>query len=289
MWLSQVAGVAWMLLIALASTTAHAQGDTGLRLEAIDVQPLPGQQVELKLKLSGAAPQPMSFTIENPARISLDLPNTALALSSRRQEANVGALTSILTAEANGRTRVVLNLNQMVPYDTRVEGDSVYVRIGQAPGAAAAPAFAAQPGPAPRSAGAASTAANASADRSIRNIDFRRGANGEWHGTLQSIEQRATIPVATVGLTGRSLKLGLPSIGGSFEGEVSADGSRLDLLAMEPDERARAGVFLAFQRPMAIPGVRLADFLRHAVTNVRNPARKEGQELMPMKETFCFS
>ena len=61
---------------------------------------------------------------------------------------------------------------------------------------------------------------------------------------------------------------------------VDADGGRHDLLAMEPDERARAGVFLAFQRPMAIPGVRLADFLRHAVTNVRNPERKEGQELM---------
>jgi len=65
---------------------------------------------------------------------------------------------------------------------------------------------------------------------------------------------------------------------------VDADGTAHDLLAMEPDQRARAGVFLAFQRPMAIPGVRLADFLRHAVTNVRNPDRKEGQELMPMRE-----
>ena len=65
---------------------------------------------------------------------------------------------------------------------------------------------------------------------------------------------------------------------------VAADGVRHDLLAMEPDQRARAGVFLAFQRPMAIPGVRLADFLRHAVTNVRNPDRKEGQDLLPMKE-----
>jgi Fe-S cluster assembly ATP-binding protein len=65
---------------------------------------------------------------------------------------------------------------------------------------------------------------------------------------------------------------------------VDAAGVRHDLLAMEPDQRARAGVFLAFQRPMAIPGVRLADFLRHAVTNVRNPDRKEGQELMPMRE-----
>lgn len=65
---------------------------------------------------------------------------------------------------------------------------------------------------------------------------------------------------------------------------VKADGTRADVLAMEPDERARAGIFLAFQRPMAIPGVRVADFLRHCVTNVRNPDRKEGEELMPMRE-----
>jgi Fe-S cluster assembly ATP-binding protein len=57
-----------------------------------------------------------------------------------------------------------------------------------------------------------------------------------------------------------------------------------DVLAMEPNERARAGIFLAFQRPMAIPGVKMADFLRHAATNVRRPNRKEGEELIPMRE-----
>ena len=57
-----------------------------------------------------------------------------------------------------------------------------------------------------------------------------------------------------------------------------------DVLAMNPTERARAGIFLAFQRPMAIPGVKMADFLRHAATNVRRPERKEGEELIPMRE-----
>jgi Fe-S cluster assembly ATP-binding protein len=57
-----------------------------------------------------------------------------------------------------------------------------------------------------------------------------------------------------------------------------------DLLEKSPDERARHGLFYAFQRPVAIPGVKLADFLRHASTNVRNPNRKEGEELMPMRE-----
>src|SRR5215467_13372432 len=54
-----------------------------------------------------------------------------------------------------------------------------------------------------------------------------------------------------------------------------------DVLALEADERAKAGLFLAFQYPTAIPGVSVANFLRHAVTNVRSPDRKEGEELMP--------
>src|SRR5437660_9000494 len=65
-------------------------------------------------------------------------------------------------------------------------------------------------------------------------------------------------------------------------GTVTLDGR--DILAMEPDERAKAGLFLAFQYPTSIPGVTVANFLRHAVTNVRNPDRKEGEDLIPMRD-----
>ena len=65
-------------------------------------------------------------------------------------------------------------------------------------------------------------------------------------------------------------------------GSITLDGE--DVLAMEADQRARAGLFMAFQRPIAIPGVKMADFLRHAATNVRRPDRKEGEELIPMRE-----
>ena len=57
-----------------------------------------------------------------------------------------------------------------------------------------------------------------------------------------------------------------------------------DVLEMRPDERARAGIFMAFQRPLAVPGVKMADFIRHASTNVRRPERKEGEDLIPMRE-----
>ena len=195
LWVGHLAARAALILaFALSTFAARAQD---LRLEAIDVQPLPGQQVELRLRLNGAAPEPMSFTIDNPARISLDLPNTALGISQRRQEINSGPLTTILSAEANGRTRVVLNLNSMVPYQTRVVGDSVYVTLGQAPGEAAPPAFATQPQP---GAGAAPASAPVAAgERAIRNIDFRRGSDGAGQVVVELSDPRTTVDVRQEG------------------------------------------------------------------------------------------
>jgi Fe-S cluster assembly ATP-binding protein len=66
------------------------------------------------------------------------------------------------------------------------------------------------------------------------------------------------------------------------QGTVELNGE--NLLELEPDERARRGLFMAFQRPATIPGVKMADFLRHATSNVRNPNRREGEELIPMRQ-----
>lgn len=65
-------------------------------------------------------------------------------------------------------------------------------------------------------------------------------------------------------------------------GSIEINGQ--DIQEWDASERARAGIFMAFQRPMSIPGVKMADFLRHAATNVRNPDRKEGEDLIPMRE-----
>jgi Fe-S cluster assembly ATP-binding protein len=66
------------------------------------------------------------------------------------------------------------------------------------------------------------------------------------------------------------------------DGTIELNGE--NILEWDATERARAGIFMAFQRPMAIPGVKMADFLRHATTNVRSPERKEGEPLIPMRE-----
>ena len=65
---------------------------------------------------------------------------------------------------------------------------------------------------------------------------------------------------------------------------VDEAGVSTNVLELDASERARLGLFMAFQRPMSIPGVKLADFMRHATTNVRSPDRKEGEDLIPMRE-----
>ncbi|MEZ5459082.1 MAG: type IV pilus secretin PilQ [Steroidobacteraceae bacterium] len=184
-------GFAAALLIAGSfATLAQAQTDAGAnKLEAVDVQTLPGQQLQLTLRMAGPAPEPLAFTIDNPARISLDLPGTSLALPSRRIDVRAAGLDTILAAEANGRTRLVLNLDRLLPYQTRVSGNSIIVSLGGAPAAAA-----------PASASVARPAADAgSPARSIRSIDFRRGAEGAGRLIVNLSDPRTPVNLRQLG------------------------------------------------------------------------------------------
>ena len=151
---------------------AFASAQEGNRLQDIQVQSLPGDRVELKLIMSGTAPEPLDFTIEDPARIALDLPDTALGLTSRRRDVNMGPLDTVLTAEANGRTRVVLNLDTMVAYQTRVSGNTLIVTLGDSDDyRAGTTQFASAPASDTRSYAAPGT-------RAISAVDFRRTRDG---------------------------------------------------------------------------------------------------------------
>jgi len=166
-WVMQMAAV----LLLFCGMSANAQESN--RLQDIQVQSLPGQRVELKLILSGTAPDPLAFTIEDPARIALDLPETSLGLSSRRRDVNLGPLDTVLTAEANGRTRVVLNLDSMVPYETRKSGNTIFVTLGVDDGnGGQTTQFA---GSAPQN---SSPSFASSGSRQINSVDFRRTRDG---------------------------------------------------------------------------------------------------------------
>lgn len=106
------------------------------------------------------------------------------------------------------------------------------------------------------------------------NLTLRRGETHALMGPNGS--GKSTLGFAIMGHPGYEVTAGRV--------ELTTGGETFQVLDLEPNERARLGIFLAFQRPMAIPGVKLADFLRHATTNVRRPERKEGEELIPMRE-----
>ena len=159
-------------------------------LQAIDVQPLAGQQLQLTMRLSGPAPQPLSFTIDNPARISLDLPNTTLALPSRRIDVHASGLDTILAAETKDRTRLVLNMDKLVPYDTRVEGNNIIVLLG---GGSMASATSAAPTAAPQS------SSSSGGTRELRSIDFRRSADGAGRVIVKLSDPHTHINLHQVG------------------------------------------------------------------------------------------
>ena len=183
--LVQRAAIASIASLALGPA---AFGQSTNRLESIEASALSGNAVQLTLRMSDTAPTPLTFTVDNPARIALDLPNTAVGMNSRRVDVKQGVLDTVNVAEANGRTRVVLNVDSLVPYETSVQGNNIVVTIG---GGATRPASVTSNTAA--TAAAASTArpaASVSGTRSVNNIDFRRGADGSGRIVVELTDAR---------------------------------------------------------------------------------------------------
>jgi type IV pilus assembly protein PilQ len=203
-----LSAAAWLAALAafatLPSRTAWA-ADTAL--QSIDVQPLPNERMQLTLHLSGPAPQPLSFTIDNPARIAIDLPNTTLALPSRRIDVQSGGLDSVLAAEGKSRSRLVLSLDRLVPYDVQRQGNDIVVTLGagetQGSGtqasSEAAQGDSGASSAAPAAAPAAASAGGYAQPWEVRSIDFRRGSDGSGRVIVHLSDPHIPINLQQVG------------------------------------------------------------------------------------------
>jgi len=140
-------------------------------LNALDVASLPGDRVELKLAFDEPVAAPRGYTLDQPARIALDLPGVSSKLDSKNRELGVGNARSVTVVEAQGRTRLIVNLTTLVPYSTRVDGNNLFVVLGES--GAAAPAAVG-----PVAAPVVQPTPAAVQSKSISNIDFRRGDDG---------------------------------------------------------------------------------------------------------------
>ena len=147
-------------------------------LDDLDVAALPGDRVELKLTFDEPIPAPRGYTIEQPARIALDLPGVSSRLGSKNREIGMGNARSLTVVEAKDRTRLIVNLTNLAPYTSRVEGNTLFVVVGDG-SATSAPAGSIAP--ANRSVSGVSAPASrvGVGVRSVSDIDFQRGEQGE--------------------------------------------------------------------------------------------------------------
>ena len=153
-------------------------------LEDIQFTTLPGERVQIRLKLAEAAPEPSTFTIDNPARIALDLPNTKLGLKQRYKDIDVGVARRITAVEAGGRTRVVVNLARLIGYETRVQGNEIVLTLTDKSARGGFTAVAAKATQAPTL---------SAADVNVADIDFRRGLKGEGRVVISLVDPNTPV------------------------------------------------------------------------------------------------
>lgn len=154
----------------------------------ISYSSLPGDQVQVKISMESLAQEPGSFTIDSPARIALDFPNTKIKLPSRSQNIGIGVARSIKTVEAGGRTRVVLNLSRLVTYQTEVNGNDVIITLGGSHKLATV-----------KKVKQSNSASLGSKGPNVQNIDFRRGENGEGRVILELNDPNTPVDLKTRG------------------------------------------------------------------------------------------
>lgn len=100
-------------------------------LEDIKFLSLPGDKTEMELKFDGVPPEVSGYTIEEPARIALDLSETSSELESKYHKVGMGNTRTAIVVGTNEKTRVIINLTELTGYSTRAEGNSLFVLIGK--------------------------------------------------------------------------------------------------------------------------------------------------------------
>ena len=97
----------------------------------IEFSARPGSKFEVRVDFDQAPPDMKAYTIEKPARIAIDFPDTTSGLDRKRFSLPYGNATGVMVLESGDRTRMVINLVTLVPYSTRIAGNSLYVIVGQ--------------------------------------------------------------------------------------------------------------------------------------------------------------
>ena len=178
-------------LIMLPLSAAHAQDARSNAIESMTAAQQGGVlNVRLVFKDALSAP-PSGFSVANPARIALDFANTVNGLGKTSQSFNEGDLRSANVVQTDGRTRLVLNLNRAMTYETKVDGKTLLLAL--------VPSAGKGEGGAGRQVEHFSQAQSAQTTNSIRDVAFRRGKDGEARIAVDMSDPSAGIDIRQQG------------------------------------------------------------------------------------------
>lgn len=173
-----------VLMLAFMASLASAATLNDLRFSS-----LPGDVTEIRMEFDGTPPQVSGYTIEQPARIALDLPGVVSALKTKRHQIGSGNARSATLVSTKDRSRLVINLTRLVGYTTKVEGNALLLRIGQTEGDKV---FAAD-------VKSSSPSGMLNNDLKVVNVDFRRGELGEGQVQIMLNDPRASANIRREG------------------------------------------------------------------------------------------
>ncbi len=172
------------LLLALAGWTGVASAQP-VMLQKVDVTTLPGDELQLLLSFDGTPPQAEGYAIDQPARISLDLPGVRSALASKYVSLGTGNAQSMSVLDTPARTRLIIKMATMTGYSERVQGHQMIVRVGRAEATS------------PRSLAATSVAGGRA--HSVEDVTFHRGDDGAGLLKLTLSDANAMVDVKQEG------------------------------------------------------------------------------------------
>ena len=145
-------------------------------LDSIDFATQSGDRFEIMLGFDGAPPEPVSYAIESPARISIDLVGVQSQLEKKYYRIGEGSAQTVAVLEGEDRTRIIVSLPQMVPHEVTTLGRQMVVSVG-------------------RDLDRTGSQASASQSRTEELIAFRRGEQGEGRVVLRLPSEQTEVDI----------------------------------------------------------------------------------------------
>lgn len=178
-----------LALVSACSMIAQGAAAASVSLNQIVPLSLPNGDTELRMVFSGTPPTPQAYQIEQPLRLVLDFPNATNALASNQLVIGSKNAKDVSIIDNQERTRLVINLADTGNYSTRIEGNSLILKIGSTKSVGATTASEAIATPVKTS--SVRSAGMSASD--IRNVDFQRTASGE--GQINVSLANPSVPV----------------------------------------------------------------------------------------------